>query len=185
MAPLDASKAFDTVNHYKLFSCLLKVDLPLFLVKLLINWYSRLSVFNCWNGHFSSAFKVENGVRQGGILSPFLFYLYVNSIILNVRKDDLGCHVRNVCVGCILYAEDIILLSFSINDLQKILDNCYRTAEDLDVFFNCLKCKCIVFGAQRTIAHDNLTSNGSPLQWVDYLKYLGVMLVPGFSFQLT
>ena len=58
-----------------------------------------------------------------------------------------------------MYADDIILLSSSVIELQKMLDICIETAADIDLKFNPAKCKCIVFGRNRNILCGNLSIN--------------------------
>ena len=91
IASLDACKAFDRVNNFKLFSTLLQEGLPKYFILILYNWYSRLTINVKWNGSFSSSLKVLSGVRQGGILSGIFFNLYVNDILTSLRRKDLGC----------------------------------------------------------------------------------------------
>ena len=63
---LDASKAFDKINHSKLFDKLIDRGYPAFIVRM----YSTHKItFRCCQG-FSSCFTVSNGVKQGGIVSP-------------------------------------------------------------------------------------------------------------------
>ena len=81
IASLDASKAFDRVNHTKLFNKMLERGLPGRITRVLIDWYGKLFCMVKWNGSFSSWFCVKSGVRQGGILSPFSFNIYIDSVI--------------------------------------------------------------------------------------------------------
>ena len=74
---LDASKAFDRVNHGRLMTILLDRGVPDFIVRLLCYWYSFQTMYIRWGSVTSDAFHVYNGVRQGGILSPLLFNVYV------------------------------------------------------------------------------------------------------------
>ena len=60
---LDASKAFDTVDHSLLFEKLIKRNMPLPIVKFLVNWYSTQLLSVCWNGTLSRPFGTINGVR--------------------------------------------------------------------------------------------------------------------------
>ena len=69
---LDASKAFDRVNHSKLFDTLVKRGVPLYIIRIIRFWYTSQTMYVRWNNVISSGFKVTNGVRQGGILSPYL-----------------------------------------------------------------------------------------------------------------
>lgn len=72
---LDASKAFDRVNHARLFEKLVQRGTPGYLVRILLFWYSHQSMTVRWGDAMSEHFHVSNGVRQGGILSPYLFNL--------------------------------------------------------------------------------------------------------------
>ena len=74
---LDASKAFDRVNHHTLFNKLIKRGVPGYLVRILVFWYSTQEMTVRWGSTISKCFKVSNGVRQGGILSPYLFNIYI------------------------------------------------------------------------------------------------------------
>ena len=62
---------------------------------------------------------VKSGIRQGGILSPLLFNIYIDSLIIGLKSSGLGCHLRGLYVGCIAYADDLLLLSGSVALLQK------------------------------------------------------------------
>ena len=87
---LDASKAFDRINHWLLFDKLLKREMPLYIVRILVYWYRTQTMYVQWDSCDSSAFlKVTNGVRQGGILSPKLFIVYM---------DDLSDQLNNSVV---------------------------------------------------------------------------------------
>ena len=61
---LDISKAFDTVNHYKLMCSLMKVDFPKCFVAMLNIWYSNLEIVVRWNMSLSNTLSVRSGVRQ-------------------------------------------------------------------------------------------------------------------------
>jgi len=73
LCSLDLMKAFDRMNHGILFNKLMDRNIPKYLVNLLREWYSK--VFNAvrWGSEISKFIKLEAGVRQGGILSPYLF----------------------------------------------------------------------------------------------------------------
>ena len=79
---------------------------------------------------------IKSGVLQGSILSPRLFNLYVDVIIDALSKTGYGCFVRKIYLGCIVYADDISLLSTSIVALQEILNICFHKGKELDIVFN-------------------------------------------------
>ena len=77
-----------------LFTKLLRRGAPGYIVRLLMFWYAHQTMCVRWGGSVSSKFKVSNGVRQGGILSPFLFnvyYIYVDDLSVNLMKCPTGC----------------------------------------------------------------------------------------------
>ena len=66
-------KAFDRVNHNRLMNILLERGIPKYIVRLIDFWYYNQTMYVRWGSVTSDTFQVSNGVRQGGVLSPFLF----------------------------------------------------------------------------------------------------------------
>jgi len=99
-----------------------------------------------WNTCILRWFIVRSGVRQSGFLSPVLFTVCANLFIGELRASGLGCYIFDMFVGCIMYADDIILLSGSLNDLQSMLNVCDNVSSQLLLKFNTNKCKCVAFG---------------------------------------
>ena len=74
-------------------------------------------------GISSFYFKISNGVRQGGILSPFLFRYYIRYLIqFRVTSSKIGCHLYNMCSNLLAYADDMVLLAPSWHGLQQLLN---------------------------------------------------------------
>ena len=55
-----------------------------------------------WNGSLFSKFDVTNGVKQGGILSPLLFSVYLNYLLCQLRVQNIGCHMNSHFVGAVI-----------------------------------------------------------------------------------
>ncbi len=87
---VDASKAFDTVDHHVLFEKLLDRNMPKPLVRFLLSWYKTQQLSIRWMGRISDRFEVSNGVRQGGVLSPVLFAIYLDSLLESLRSSGRG-----------------------------------------------------------------------------------------------
>jgi len=178
LASLDASKAFDRVNHVKLFKMMILKGLPANVVRIMIDWYGKTFSVVKWNNIFSREVCVRSGIRQGGILSPVFFNIYMDSIISSLRTSSLGCYFKGVYVGCIVYADDILLISASVVQLQQMLDLCSSCADDLDIHFNHKKSNLIKFGHDYNKDNiDTLKLNGCDVTWVNRLKYLGIHIV--------
>ena len=79
---------------------------------------------------------IKSGVLQGSILSPNLFNLYVDGNIDDLSKAGYGCFVGKIYMVCIVYADDIILLSASIVALQEMLNICFHKEEELEIILN-------------------------------------------------
>jgi len=88
---VDFSKAFDTVNYWKLFNKLLDDNINRSIVILLAYWYSHQQTCVRWKTTVSGAFC--NGTRQGGVLSPHLFVRYIRELIDGIVDSAVGCNM--------------------------------------------------------------------------------------------
>jgi hypothetical protein len=176
---LDISKAFDKVDFYVLFLTLMSRGVPKWFINIIITWYSKCSATVRWEHSMSARFKVQAGVRQGGILSPSLFSVYIDCLIMQLKESGCGMHLNGVFVGCICYADDILLISCSVCDMQRMLDVCSVQAQVLNIKFNARKCMCMRFGARYMSVCKSLVLCGDTLNYVAKIKYLGVELKTG------
>jgi len=74
-----------------------------------------------WHATLSPAFSVSNGVRQGGVLSPILFTIYMDDLLLGLKVLGIGCYWDGFFVGAACYADDVALLAPSPSTLHVIL----------------------------------------------------------------
>ena len=90
----DYTKAFDCVNHNKLWKILKQMEIPDHLTFLLSNLYAGQKA-TVRTGHGTTDwFQIRQGVRQGCILSPCLFNLYAEYIMLNARLDEAQAEIK-------------------------------------------------------------------------------------------
>ena len=90
---LDATKAFDRVNYGKLFELLIDRKLPPFILRFMLQMYTGFKARISWIGYVSNMFDVNNGVKQGGILSPLLFCVYFDVLIERLTQSGYGCYI--------------------------------------------------------------------------------------------
>ena len=171
---LDASKAFDRINHWTLFRKLIDCQVPLLIVRILIFWYQMQLVCIKWGTAVSQYFRISNGVRQGGILSPKLFALYMNGLSSALSHCKAGCYINEQCMNHIMYADDVCVMAPTAIALQKLLDVCFEYSIANDLLFNPVKSVCIVFKPCRFKLYCPTVSIGTErLTYVNTVKYLG------------
>jgi exonuclease III len=177
LCALDITKAFDRMNHHGLFTKLMHRLVPLSLLTVLESWFSICSTCVNWNSVFSYSFKLTCGIRQGGVLSPYFFAIYINDVIEHVTAQNVGCMFRLLNTSIILYADDILLLAPSIHSLQSLLTACETKLRSLDLAVNVKKSVCVRIGPRCHVNCSPLTmSGGRQLTWVDSIRYLGVFI---------
>ena len=93
--------------------------------------------------------------------ASMLGFLVINIFIINLRVLSVGCNVSGCYIGCLMYADDLILLSATVNGLQAMLNCCFSTSTELRLQFNCSKstCTAICPGAPHSISDMQLGSN--------------------------
>jgi hypothetical protein len=175
---LDATKAFDRMNYFKLFRKLIGRNVPAIVCRFLLNSYLFQSTKVNWNGVNSSSFKVLNGVRQGGVLSPVLFCIYLDGLLDRLRDSNLGCYIGLNFVGALAYADDLTLLAPSAHAIRKMIDICTDYAKEFNIIFNANKSKCIVFDSQHSshLCRDfnyAFYVEGKPIEIVSKWPHLG------------
>ena len=106
-----------------------------------------------WCSVKSSAFTIFNGVKQGGVLNPYLFFVYVDQLSESLNAVRSGFYVGKICINHIFFADDITLFSPSLTGLQELVDVCYDYAPSHDIMFSCNKSRGVLF----TPNHFNLS----------------------------
>ena len=96
-----------------------------------------------WGVFKSNYFSMSNGVKQGGggvgVSSTVLFILYIDKLLIKLKRPGVGCFLKDSYVKALSYADDITLLSPSIRGLNEMLYICCEYAE-YNIIFNTKKC---------------------------------------------
>jgi len=98
-----------------------------------MNMYTGQQVRVSWNGIFSCNYRVTNGVKQGGILSPILFCIYIDVFLLSLHDSGVGCFIGEYFVGALAYADDIVLLAPSAHAMRRLLAICEEYGSEYSV----------------------------------------------------
>ena len=92
--------------------------------RLLYYIYSRSDIHVQWNFAHSTPFSLHNGVKLGGVLSPILFSIYIDSLLQKLNESGLGCHVGRTFAVAFAYADDLALVSLSLSGLRQMIQIC-------------------------------------------------------------
>jgi len=170
LCALDLTKAFDKTNHHALFIKLMKRYLPVDVLDTLEYWLNNNWSCVKWFNVYSPSFKISFGVRQGSVLSPFLFAVYLDDLV-DRRIDGRFCYI-------VLYADDILLISSTVRELQILLNTCERELKWLDMAINVNKSCCMRIGPRfENHCCEIITMNGHSLPWVNEMRYLGIFMI--------
>ncbi|CAC5400934.1 unnamed protein product [Mytilus coruscus] len=127
---LDSQKAFDIVNHQILLDKMYFLGMDIQFWDIIEDLYDDITSTVKWQGDHSFSFRIEQGVRQGGVLSTHLYKQYINELLCNLEKHGIGISNRNTYAGCPTCADDIVLLSYDHTEMQEMLDTVYTYARD-------------------------------------------------------
>ena len=104
----------------------------------------------------------------------------MHDLIELLQDSGYGCYVIMMCLACIFFADDIVLLSPSRFGLQKLLNICFKYCSKFCLNFNVKKSKVMIVGKRlNSISTAPLTLDGTPLDFISEYKYLGVVLCGG------
>ena len=177
---LDCSKAFDKCVFSTLFSKLVDRNVPPIVIRALIYVYEEQRACVSWAGHRSNTFKISNGTRQGSVLSPCLFSVYLDDLLKILRNLGVGCHMGGMWVGAAGYADDLILMAPSRTAMQKMLNACEKYADQHNLQFSTnpapalSKTKCLYFCGQLNPEYPAPLQLGNHLlPWVEHANHLG------------
>ena len=145
---IDYAKAFDCVDHNKLWKILREIGIPDHLTCLLRNLYAGQEANVKTRRETTDWFQIGKGVHQGCILSPCLFNLYVEYIIRNARLDETqpGIKIAGRNISNFRYADDITLMAENKEELKSLLMKVKEESEKVDLKLNIQKTKIMASG---------------------------------------
>ena len=168
---VDFKAAFDTIwtllERSTLEMPTLHWSRPSARVDLIENMYKQTECAVVINGKITDWFQVVTGVRQGCLLSPSLFNLFLEFVMKDLRNLDNGIQMGEMSINNIHYADDTTLVNLVFDKLQISINELEKACSKWGMKFNPTKCKIM------TDDNRDITMNGSPVDKVGHFVFLG------------
>ena len=107
-----------------------------------------------FSNSLSNQFTLGYDVKQGGVLSPILFTVYIDNLIEILKQRNVECKAGNKFLGLFGYADDLTILCPTLSGLREMLYICADYAKDCNILFNASKSKLIYFRKKISNCHD-------------------------------
>ena len=174
MAFIDISKAFDTVDRQKLFELLWVKGIQGKAWRLLHNLYKNIQNRVIFGEYETDWFYNTNGVKQGCILSPTLFSLVMTDLVQMLSDEGLGIEYRGELIPALLYADDVVLMASSDEELQQMLNTAAKFSGKWKMKFNGTKSKVLTVGKRTDKNKWWSLGPGVRISETEHYKYLGI-----------
>ena len=182
---VDFQKAYDNVWRMGMYYKLLKYGICSDTVKLIKNMYDKTTQMLKVNNQITEPFKTYKGVRQGCVLSPRLFNLFMNDLPDIFGKKCNPIKLGRTSLPCLMYADDIVLLSETKEGLQECLNRLDEYTTRWGMTLNKGKTKIMIFQNCGRTPSMKFTFKGEELEQVKKYKYLGTMMTNTGNFGLN
>jgi len=147
----------------------MKRNIPNELFTVLENWLGDCHTCIKWNDVTSVFIRIDFGVRQGSVLSPHLFAIYIDDMVTRLHAGQ-----RSFIV---LYADDILIFAPSIQELQTIVSICELELLSIDMAVNVKKSYTMRIGPRHDIKCASININNQDMPWVNEIRYLCIYVV--------
>ena len=186
VAFIDFAKAFDWVDRELLLYKLLRssVDGPFYFA--IKSMYTKTRSSVKVNDDLSNWFETECGVRQGDVLSPTLFNIFINDLSTELNSLRIGITLGYDRISHLLYADDLTLMAENENDLQTLINCVENWCNKWRMSVNHLKSKIVHFRKVRVSITDfSFTFQNKTVDIVHKYKYLGLILEEHLDFKAS
>ena len=179
---VDFSKAFDNISRNILFEKLKKYGITGKFYNVLKNMYFNDQIKIKVGEYLTETIHPNQGVRQGCILSPLLFNIYLADLPQRLElAQSHGPKVEGRLLNNIIWADDLAILSETEDGLNNMLKELALYTEENSLTINIDKTKAIIFNKTGRLLRRNFKYNNSIIETVKEYKYLGFLLVPSGS----
>ena len=172
---VDFKKAFDSIWHDGLMYKLLESGIGGKTYDIIKSMYTNNKCAVKIGEKHTDFFPQSRGVRQGCSLSPTLFNIYINELAKTLEQSTApGIPLANTEIKCLLFADDLLLLSPTKEGLQQQLDLLHKFSETWALTVNLTKTKIMIFQKRSSRQNHQFLLNTIPLEQTKNYTYLGL-----------
>lgn len=181
---VDLKRAFDSIYRDGLWFKLIKSGIDGKLLSIIRSMYSEAKSCVKQFGTLSEFFSSDVGLLQGEVISPILFSLFLNDIEMSLQSNaSAGVTLEQLSLYLLMFADDAVFFSESIEGLQSLLDNLEQYCKKWDLTVNTDKTKVVIFRKGGVVSQEEKwTYDNKEIEIVSSFNYLGVVLSSGGSF---
>ena len=175
---VDFKKAFDSVPRDLLLEKLNNMGIKGKFFNILRHIYTSDKACIKMGSSCSDFFNLNIGVRQGCILSPLLFNLFISDLAKQFDTKEDKPRIGNLGINSLFWADDLILFSETKEGLDELLKILEDYCEVNHLLVNTKKTKCMIFNKTGRLMRRPFFLNGVKLEMVREYKYLGFVITP-------
>lgn len=174
VAFLDVQKAFDSVWHDALFVKLHSLGIAGKIWNVLVNSYTDLKCNIRMNGAISKPLIIKRGVRQGGVISTFLYLVFIDELLNQLQQSGHGAHVCSIPAGNPTLADDISCIATSPASLQSMMDIVSRYTQQFRFTVNVRKSCVLMYTNTRIVTKPDIRLGETSLILSESTMHLGI-----------
>ena len=175
---VDMMKCFDSIYRNALWLKMFKTGIDGKLLRIVKDMYQKVKSCVKVCSSYSEYFNYAVGLRQGEVMSPLLFSLFVEDLELYLQCDiDAGLSIDDLTLILLLFADDMAIIGKTPEETQRHLDLLFSYCNTWGLTVNTSKTKIMVFRKRGALlANEKWTYNSQPIEVVDDFNYLGTVL---------
>ncbi len=174
IAFLDVKKAYDTVWREGVWSKMRQYGITEKLVKWCEMFYERVEAAVVTGHGMTGWFEVETGLRQGSVLSPLLYSIFMMDLVEELEESGDGVIVSEAYCGMLMFADDMAMMAETEEEMARMLDRVAKYSEKWRFKFNERKSKVMVVAGRGRREKRRWWLGDKEMEETEDYKYLGV-----------
>ena len=134
-------------------------------------------MFVRWGNTISTYFTVANDVKQGGVIFPILFNIYMDKLGIALNSSGIGGYLGNVFLNHLCYSDNLCLIRLSSTGMQQLLNICQNYATDHQLLYNGSESYSLYFKSKSIkLTYPSFFLNLLKIHIAENCRYLGITI---------